>query len=237
METASAELTAKIDALTAQVEYLSAQARLAERQRQERAELVRDVTPIADQAFHLAIEQLEEVQEYVDLADLLRLLKRLLRNARNLERMLDQLEAVSDLADTLGPLTDQAFEKSVEALAEMECKGYFAFARGGAHILDALVTSFSEEDVRRLGDNIVLIASTIKDLTQPEILLFVRNSLQVAEQEIGKPIDISYGALLRQARDPAVRRGLALTLRVLHVVGTQAEGRESAPNAGRTAAA
>jgi hypothetical protein len=56
METASAELIAKIDALTAQVEYLSAQARLAERQRQERAELVRDVTPSADQAFHLAIE-------------------------------------------------------------------------------------------------------------------------------------------------------------------------------------
>jgi uncharacterized protein YjgD (DUF1641 family) len=28
--------------------------------------------------------------------------------------------------------------------------------------------------------------------------------------------------LLRQMRDPAVRRGLALTLRVLHVIGAQA---------------
>ena len=32
----------------------------------------------------------------------------------------------------------------------------------------------------------------------------------------------SYLALLGQMRDPAVRRGLALTLRVLHVVGSQA---------------
>ena len=222
METASAELTAKIDALTAQVEYLSAQARLAERQRQERAELVRDVAPIANQAFHLAIEQLEEVQEYVDLADLLRLLKRLLRNARNLERMLDQLEAVSDLANTLGPLTDQAFEKSVDALAEMERRGYFAFARGGAHILDALVTSFGEEDVRRLGDNIVLIANTVKDMTQPEILSFVRNTLVLAEQELDRPLDITTLGLLRQMGDPRVRRGLALTLRVLQAIGAQA---------------
>jgi uncharacterized protein YjgD (DUF1641 family) len=216
------ELSAKIDALTVQVAYLSEQARQAERQRQERAELVRDVTPIANQAFHLAIEQLEEVQEYVDLADLLRLLKRLLRNARNLERMLDQLEAVSDLADTLGPLTDQAFEKSVDALAEMERKGYFAFARGGAHILDSLVTSFSEDDVRRLGDNIVLIVNTVKDMTQPEILGFVRNTLMLAEKELEQPLDISALGLVRQMGDPRVRRGLALTLRVLQAVGAQA---------------
>lgn len=216
------ELSAKIDALTVQVAYLSEQARQAERQRQERAELVRDVTPIANQAFHLAIEQLEEVQEYVDLADLLRLLKRLLRNARNLERMLDQLEAVSDLADTLGPLTDQAFEKSVDALAEMERKGYFAFARGGAHILDALVTSFSEDDVRRLGDNIVLIVNTVKDMTQPEIMGFVRNTLMLAEKELEQPLDISTLGLVRQMGDPRVRRGLALTLRVLQAIGAQA---------------
>jgi uncharacterized protein YjgD (DUF1641 family) len=216
------ELSAKIDALTVQVAYLSEQARQAERQRQERAELVRDVTPIANQAFHLAIEQLEEVQEYVDLADLLRLLKRLLRNARNLERMLDQLEAVSDLADTLGPLTDQAFEKSVDALAEMERKGYFAFARGGAHILDALVTSFSEDDVRRLGDNIVLIVNTVKDMTQPEIMGFVRNTLMLAEKELEQPLDISALGLVRQMGDPRVRRGLALTLRVLQAIGAQA---------------
>ncbi len=223
MDIASAELTAKIDALTAQVEYLSAQAHLAERQRQDRAELVRDVTPIANQAFHIAIDQLEEVQEYVDLADLLRLLKRLLRNARNLERMLDQLEAVSELVDTVGPLTDQAFEKSVDALAEMERKGYFAFARGGAHILDALVTSFGEDDVRRLGDNIVLIVNTVKDMTQPEILGFVRNTLLLAEQELEQPLDVSTLGLVRQMGDPRVRRGLALTLRVLRAIGAQAD--------------
>ena len=217
------ELSAKIDALTVQVAYLSEQARQAERQRQERAELVRDVTPIANQAFHIAIEQLEEVQEYVDLGDLLRLLKRLLRNARNLERMLDQLEAVSELVDTVGPLGDQAFDRSIQVLADLERKGYFTAAREGVRIADTLVSSFDEHDIRRLGDNIVLIANTVKDMTQPEILNFVRSTLLLAEKELEQPLDISTLGLLRQMGDPRVRRGLALTLRVLRAVGSQAE--------------
>ena len=68
----------------------------------------------------------------------------------------------------------------------------------------------------------MLILNTVKDMTQPEIMNFVRNTLLVAEKEIEKPVDISYTGLMRQMRDPKVRRGLALTMRVLHVVGAQA---------------
>ena len=221
MEQALAELNQKLDALTAQVAYLADQAQLAERQREERSELMRDLTPIADQAYHMAIEQLEEVQEYIDLGDLLRLLKRLARNGRNLETLLDQFESVMDLTQTVGPLTDEAFGKAVATLTDLEQKGYFTFARGGKRIADNIVTSFTAEDVERLGDNIVLILNTIKDMTQPEIMGFVRSTLLVAEREVEKPVDTSYRGLLRQMRDPAVRRGLALTMRVMHVIGAE----------------
>jgi uncharacterized protein YjgD (DUF1641 family) len=222
MDTTLFELNQKIDLLTAQVAYLADQAQIAERQRQDRAELIRDLTPIGQEAFRLTIEQLEEVQEYVDLGDLLRFLKRLMRNGRNFDKLLDQMESLMDLADTMGPLADEAFTKSVDSLAEMERKGYFTFARGSARIVDNVVTSFTEEDVNRLGDNVVLILNTIKEMTQPEVMNFIRNTLLVAEREIEKPVEISYTALLRQMRDPSVRRGLALTMRVLHVVGEQA---------------
>lgn len=224
MDQSLAELNQKIDALTAQVAYLTEQAQIAERQRADRAELMRDLTPIADQAYHLAIEQLEEVQDYIDLGDLLRLAKRLARNGRNLETLLDQFESVMDLTQTIGPLSDEAFAKIVTTLNELESKGYFAFARGGKRIADTIVTSFTADDVNRLGDNIVLILNTVKDMTQPEIMTFVRNTLLIAEREVEKPVDISYRGLLRQMRDPAVRRGLALTMRVMHVIGLQASG-------------
>jgi uncharacterized protein YjgD (DUF1641 family) len=219
MDATLQELNQKIDALTTQVAYLSEQAHLAERHHQERSELVRDITPIANQAFNIAIEQLEEVQEYIDLGDLLRLFKRLLRNGRNLEKMLDQLESLADLIETVSPLADDAFGKAVDMLAGMEAKGYFGFTQSGMKLIDNIVTSFSVDDVNRLSANIVLILNMVKEMTQPEIITFLHNTLLVAEKEVEKPVDISYLGLARQLRDPSVRRGLALTLRVMQVIG------------------
>jgi uncharacterized protein YjgD (DUF1641 family) len=230
MDQSMVDLNLKIDELSTQVAFLTEQAQIAERQRADRAELMRDLTPIANEAFRLSVEQLEEIQEYVELGDLLRLLKRVLRNGRNFEKMLNQLESLMDLVNTLGPLTDEAFGKAVESLTELERKGYFTFAQGGMRIMDNVVTSFSEEDVDRLGDNVVLILDTVKEMTQPEIMNFVRNTLLVAEGEIDKPVDISYTGLMRQMRDPEVRRGLAMTMRILHVVGAQAAGNGSEGN-------
>ena len=67
MDQSMLELNHKIDELSAQVAYLAEQAQVAERQRADRAELMRDLTPIANEAFRLSVEQLEEIQEYVEL--------------------------------------------------------------------------------------------------------------------------------------------------------------------------
>jgi uncharacterized protein YjgD (DUF1641 family) len=216
------ELTHKIDALTAQVTYLTEQARTTERSREERSDLVETMLPIAKDAMRFAAVELEEVQEYIELADLLRLTKKLVRHLPQLEMLLDQVEPLTDLIDVIGPIPREGMDKATFLLAELDRKGYFAFARSGVNMVDNIVTSFSEEDVNRLGDNIVLILNTVKELTQPEILTFVRNTLRTSEIEVEKPVNTSLGSLLGQMNDPAVRRGLALTLRVLKVVGDQA---------------
>ena len=222
-----AALGHKLDLLTTQVQYLTEQARLASRRHEDRAELIHDVMPSVNDAFTIATDQLEEVQDYVDLTDLLRLLKRLLRNARNIDKMLDQLESLTDLAQTVGPLSDSALAKATDVLQTAEQRGYFAFAKGGAYVADNVVSSFGEEDVKRLGDNVVLILNTIKDVTQPEILGFVRGLISESEVRVAQPVNTSLRALLSQMRDPDVRRGLALTMRVLGVVGAQAGGQIS----------
>lgn len=221
MDEAIAELTRKVDALAAQVQYLTEQAQAAERERQARAELWRDMTPILSDAFRISMQELEDVQAHADLADVLRLLKRLLRNGHNIEQWLDQLESLSELGATVAPLSGEAFARTADVLAEMERKGYFVFLKGGLRIVDNIVASFTEEDVRQLGDNIVLILRTVKEMTQPEVMNFLRNTVTLAEQEAEAPVDISYRALLAQMRDPNVRRGLALTMRMLRSVGAQ----------------
>ena len=214
----------KLDLLAGQVQILTEQARSASRRQAERDELLQDVIPIADEALQLVTVQLEEVQEYVDLCDVLRLVKRLLRNGRNIDKMLDQLESLMDLAQTVGPLTDSAFEKATDLLQSAERRGYFALARGGARAADNVVTSFSPEEIEQLGDNVVPLVNVMRDVTQPQVLNLVHEVISKSEVELAQPIDTSLRSLLSQMRDPDTRRGLVLTMRVLRVIGAQAAG-------------
>jgi uncharacterized protein YjgD (DUF1641 family) len=248
MDTDLALLHQKIDALTASVEAQHLRLETLEvsadgvnglhtkldevlehvasqRQRQQEwQELQSDVVPIANHLIKLTIDELAEVGNEFQIEDLLFLVKRVLRDTQLLTELVGRLEATVELADEIQSVGNQAFHQAVGALDRMERQGYFTFARGGWRLVEKIVTEFGEEDINALGDNIVLILNTIKEMTQPEIMSFVHDTLLVAEGEIDKPVDISYTGILRQMRDPAVRRGLALTMRVLHVVGSQAAG-------------
>jgi uncharacterized protein YjgD (DUF1641 family) len=210
------ELNRKIDALTEQVAFLTEAAQKEQQRRQEWDELKNDLTPVAGDVYRVVVRELAEVDGYFSSEDVLRLLKRLVRNTRNMEQMLDQLESFAAIWQDAGPLTQDAFLTLMNRLEEAEQKGYFTFMRGGMEIADRVVTSYSEEDVRQLGDNIVLILDTMKDLTQPEVMMLMRNTAESLSEE--PPEDVSLFTLMRQLNDPAVKRGLSKTLTVLGTV-------------------
>lgn len=211
------ELNRKIDLLTSQVALLTEEALQQQRRRQEWQELQNDLTPIASDLFRISVNELEEVESYVQLEDILRLFKRLLRNTHNLEQMLDQLESTMAMIQEISPLSQDAFLTLMTRLDEAERKGYFTFVRAGMGIMENVVTSFSEEDVRQLGDNVVLILQTVKEMTQPEIMSMVRQSVEVLREE-DPPENVSLFSLIRQMNDPEVKRGLSKTLSVLRTV-------------------
>jgi uncharacterized protein YjgD (DUF1641 family) len=222
-----AALSEQVDMLTQQVqllrestEYLAGQARASEGRQREWDELKEDLTPIVSDMYSLSVEQLEEIEPYVQLDDMLRLLKRLARNTRNFEVMLDQLESLQDFMQDALPLTNDAFNKAVVKLDEMERLGYFGLAREAMGVADKIVDEFNEEDVRLLGDNVVLILNTVKAMTQPEIMNLVNNMTMTYEaiEQAPEELNTSITGLLREMRDPGVRRGLAMTLRLLKVV-------------------
>ena len=214
MDETLVELNQKVDALTAQVTFLAEEARLEQRRRQEWDELKGDLTPVMGEMYRLTVQQLDEVEGYVQLEDMIRLLKRLMRNTRNFEELLDQLEGMVDLGREVGGLSDSMFMLLMSRLDEMERKGYFTFLQGGMEIADQVVTNFSEEDVKQLGENIVLILQTMKDLTQPEIMQLLSTTATVMRED-DVPEDVSMFYIMRQMRAPEVKRGLARTLNVL----------------------
>ena len=218
-------LTQSMMVLGQQVNYLQEQAEISRRRQQTIDDLLTDLTPVVKDMYKAAEEQLAEMQQFVQLEDLTLLAKRVARNTRNIDEVLDYLESGLDFVHDAAPLTKDMMTEATAALSEMERKGYFGFVRQGAYVLDQVVTSFGEEDVKQLGDNVVLILNTVKSLTQPEMLTMV-NGLTAgfhaaeAEADAGK-LDTSLFGLVRQMRDPEVRRGLAITLETLKRVSQQ----------------
>ena len=217
MDQALGELNQKVDALSTQVAFLAEEARIQQERRQEWDELKNDLSPVVSEAYRLSVQQLDEIEGYVQLEDIIRVTKRLMRNTRNLEEMLDQLEGLADLSRELSPLSQDMFMMLMTRLDEMERKGYFSFFQGGMEIMDQIVSNFTEEDVQQLGENVVLILQTVKEMTQPEIMQLLSSTASIMREE-DLPEDVSMFYLMRQMRDPAVKRGLAKTLNILRTV-------------------
>ena len=216
-------LTQNVAALGEQVQFLTEKAYDDRRRQREFDEFKEDVTPVVSDMYAMTVEQLEEIQAYVQLEDVLALAKRVARNTRTFNEMLGQVESMYDLWKDLTPLSKEMVDGLTMQLSVMEQKGYFGFAKQGAYVMDQIVTSFSEDDVRQLGDNVVLILNTVKALTQPEMMNLINNLTQGFQEVEGQPDELptSMFGLLREMRDPEVRRGLAITMAMLKKISQQ----------------
>jgi uncharacterized protein YjgD (DUF1641 family)/CRISPR/Cas system CSM-associated protein Csm2 small subunit len=216
----TAVLEAKIDALTEQVAQVAAEAREQRMRRESWDELRLDVTPLLGQAMESAGRQLEDVQEFTSVDDLVRLLKRILRNVNRIEETFGRFESALEFLDDVGTLGDEAFVKALRSLETFEQRGYFSFAKAGFDVVDRVVTTYGEDDVKALGDNVVTMLDTVKEITQPDMLALLQRMIdalqaqQLAiEQEDGDPPSLF--ALVRKMRDPNVRRGINRALDTL----------------------
>ena len=211
----------RLDRLDKNVEEIVAELRRQRLDRDRWQELADELAPIAEEAMDLAITHLGS--DGYDMADVARLARAIVRDASVIEAWIGPLRSLAALADEAGPLATPAVASINARLQQLDERGYFSFARQAAGVLDAVVTSFSDEDVRLLGDNIVLILQTVKQMTQPEVMgLLGRTALSIQEVETeGATEPPSTLALLRQMRDPQVRRGLARLLETLRAIGAE----------------
>jgi uncharacterized protein YjgD (DUF1641 family) len=208
----------RLERLSEQVAYLVDDADRRRLERERWSDLAHDVSPIARQAMDAATEQFGALD--LSLEDLAGFAKTAAAALPRLEALLAQLDSMSELAGTAAGLAKPAMDMVTSRLAEADEKGYFTFARGGLDVVDHVVTSFTEEDVKALGENIVLILNTVKDMTQPEVMTMLRRTISTVQgQEEKEPPSLF--ALVRDMRDPEVRRGLSRLLAALRSMGQE----------------
>ncbi len=223
MDNDVALLHQKIDSLTTQVTFLAKQAEIQQRRQQEFDELKQDMIPIANHMIKLTIDELAEIDPEFEVEDLIYLLKRVLRNVPLILTMFDRFEALMGVTDEVELLGKQVFSTAVENLDQMERDGYFAFAREGWGIMERIVTEFSEEDVKALGDNVVTILTTVRKMTQPEIMALANNAIGAIQEAPPVTKTPSALSLLRELSNPKTRRGMARMINLLQVLDEQPE--------------
>ncbi|MFN8126676.1 MAG: DUF1641 domain-containing protein [Candidatus Nanopelagicales bacterium] len=217
-----ADLDARLDALSGQVAEIAEELRRQREAREKWTELGETLTPVSADAMALATRELEELSQDVTIDDATEFLRTFARSLPALQAMMAQLESMSELTATLAALSGPGMAKVTEVLQVADNKGYFAFARQGGAIADRVVTEFSEDDVKALGDNVVTILNAVKEMTQPEVMgLVQRTALTVQDVEEEHVEPPSMFALLKSMRDPQTRRGLARVMSMLHTVGEE----------------
>jgi uncharacterized protein YjgD (DUF1641 family) len=214
-------LLQKLDALSGEVKGLAAQLEAQRRSQLALEELVQDLTPVFNQAFKKVVGELAEVDGQFTAEELLFMAKRMLANTHRFNALLDQLESALDLLGEVDKLSKPVFQTAVTSLDQFERKGYFTFAREGLRIADRVVTEFTEDDVRALGDNVVTILRTVKNMTQPDIMALANNAVDQLHEPEPVERDASLWALMRELNDPKVRQGMARLLRVLKTLSNQ----------------
>lgn len=206
----------QIDEINYKLNIILEEIELQRQHRRMMEDLKDDLYRVGKDFYQTAIVELEEVHDHLNTGDILHLGKKLLRNVNNLSRAFDQMESVRDFARDISPLVRESILDLMKRLDEFDRKGYFQFAKEMRKAMDNVVTNYSAEDVKLLGENIVTILDTVKNLTQPDMLQAINNAVAVYKN-IDVKVDekVSLMSLMKELNSPEVRRGLAVGLKFL----------------------
>ena len=143
-----------------------------------------------------------------------------------MDAMTYRVESLEEIREDLWPMIHGAANALNRKLHELEQKGVLAFVTESAKMGEHVASSFTQEDVRLLGDNVVSILKTVRNLTQPEVLEVADRAavaLRETEAQPAKKV-----GLFKAMRDPEIRRGMGIMLSVLREMGQEGTDKQSA---------
>jgi uncharacterized protein YjgD (DUF1641 family) len=206
-----AELDRKLDFI---VEELASLRRL----RNSAEDLAADLSLVGKSALRDAVDAFGTAD--LRPREIVSLLKSALANAQLFENVIIQLQSAADFIQDAQPIMRDAMMKAVTSAESLSQKGYFAAATSAMRVTDALVRSHSAGDWRQIEASVPQFVGFLRELTRPEAL----QALQAIIHGFGRvqatmDVDRSFLAIARDLRSPDARRGMAILVEFLKVVG------------------
>ncbi len=215
MQTQIDDINRKLDIVIEEIE-------LQKQRRREMDDLKDDLMRVGNDLYATTVNELEEVSDYLQTGDVLHLGKKLLRNINTFNKMFDQLESAKDFIEDASPLVRESIIDFMAKMDEFDRKGYFRLMKEMENVIDNVVTSFTVEDVRALGDNVVTILNTVKSLTQPDMLNAINNAVSVyTKLDIEIEENVSYFQLFKRMNTQEMRNGIAFGIKFLKSLAEQ----------------
>ncbi|NQU32017.1 MAG: DUF1641 domain-containing protein [Bacteroidetes bacterium] len=179
-------------------------------------DLTADLTIIGQDMFASTVAELDNAGVEVDGEAVKMLILKLIRNVDTLTELFEMLESGKDLLSDLTPIIQQVGLDGMHLMHDIEKKGYFNFAQQSIKIMDNIVTHFSVEDLQSLADNIVTIMETLKNLTQPEMLKTINNTLMVYKSiQVNNIEEYSLFKALREMNSKEMKKGIGFMITFL----------------------
>jgi len=217
----------QIDEINRKLDIILEEIELQRKHRREMDDLKDDLMRVGKDLYDTVVIELEQVHDQLNAKDVLHLGKKLLRNVNTISKSIEQLESLKDFLSDFLPLFREQIIDGMKKLDEVDRKGYFEFGKELMSVTDKIVTSFSKDDVKLLGDNIVTILNTVKNLTQPDMLHTINNALNVYKQlDIVVKKDVSLFGIMKELNTPEAKRGLAFALEFLKNLASPQNGKE-----------
>ena len=206
----------QIDEINKKLDLILEEIFIQRQNREATNDLIDDLSIIGKDVFKNSVIELDKAGVELKGEALAGMGIRLIRNIDNINDFLDTLESINDFLRDASPIARQFGLDAIQKLHELEQKGYIDFFRELTRVLDNIVTGFKKEDVQALADNIVTILSTVKSMTQPDMLEALNNGVKVYKSIDTKNIpEYTIWKALREMRSPEMRRGLGFMITFL----------------------
>ncbi len=208
-----AELDRKLDFIVEELGHLR-------RVRNSAEDLVADLTIVGKDAMGDAVEALGSAS--LRPQEIIQLLKSVLLDAKLLSGALQQLESAADFIQDAQPIARDLFRQAVAGCQVMQQKGYFEAASAGLRVGDAMLRSHTSKDWQQIEASVPQLVGFLRELTRPEVL----QALEAIIHGFGRVqatmnVDKSVFELVRDVSSPDARRGMAIMVEFLKVVGSR----------------
>jgi uncharacterized protein YjgD (DUF1641 family) len=186
-------------------------------------DLFEDLAIVGRDAFQTAVDELAVQNIRVDGEDIKYLVFKILRNVKTFGELMDTLESVMDFLHDVGPVVQDAGIAFTRTLGQLEAKGYISYLRQLGLLAADLKDAITEEDIKRLRENLPVVGAILRNITQPGVLQSAQRLTEiVASLEIDEKLDNkSLLRLIREMNKPEVRRTLSVMLRLMGEIGNK----------------